>query len=76
MLKKIIFFFQVCSLAGIWCFSLGISIWIIYLIWLANKLHDAETASLGISLVAIPTFLMGAGILTYVFVGLQRGKEE
>ena len=76
MLKKAVFFFQLCSLLGIWVFSLGISAWIIYLIRLANRLHDAETGSLAISLVAIPIFLFGASVLTYVFVGLQRGKEE
>jgi len=29
-----------------------------------------------ISLVAIPVFMTLAGILTYVFVGLQRGKKK
>jgi hypothetical protein len=38
-------------------------------------LHDVPSASVGISIVAIPVFLMGAAILTYVFVGLQRGRR-
>lgn len=76
MRTKVVFFFQVCSLMGIWVFSLGISIWIIHLIRLANRLKDAETGSVAISIVAIPIFLTGAAVLTYVFVGLQRGKEE
>ena len=76
MRTKVVFFFQVCSLMGIWVFSLGISVWIIHLIRLANRLKDAETGSVVISIVAIPIFLTGAAVLTYVFVGLQRGKEE
>ncbi len=76
MRTKVVFFFQVCSLMGIWVFSLGISVWIIHLIRLANRLNDAETGSVAISIVAIPIFLTGAAVLTYVFVGLQRGKEE
>lgn len=76
MRTKVVFFFQVCSLMGIWVFSLGISVWIIHLIRLANRLKDAETGSVAISIVAIPIFLTGAAVLTYVFVGLQRGREE
>ena len=74
--NPVLFFFQLCSLLGIWVFSLGISIWVIYLIRLAHRLQDVPTISFGISLVAIPVFLLGASVLTYVFVGLQRGKEQ
>ncbi|HLG18463.1 MAG TPA: hypothetical protein VI895_01440 [Bdellovibrionota bacterium] len=74
--KKILFFSQLVSLAGIWVFVLGISVWILHLIRMANKLHDAPTASVSISLVAIPVFLTGASVLTYVFVGIQRGGKE
>lgn len=76
MQKKVIFVLQLASLTGIWIFVLGISVWIVRLILIANKLQDAETASVGISLVAIPVFLTGASVLTYVFVGLQRGAKK
>ena len=76
MCRKIIFAIQFCTLMGIWVFSLGISIWIIHLIREANRLQDAVTGSLAISVVAIPIFLMGASVLTYVFVGLQREREQ
>jgi hypothetical protein len=76
MQSKAIFVMQLVSLMGIWIFVLGISVWIIRLIRVANKLQDAETASVAISLVAIPVFLTGASVLTYVFVGLQRGAKK
>jgi hypothetical protein len=76
MRSRAIFIMQVISLMGIWVFVLGISAWIIRLITVANRLQDAETASVAISLVAIPVFLTGASVLTYVFVGLQRGAEK
>ena len=76
MRKKTMFMLQAASLLGIWVFVLGISTWIIRLIRVANRLQDAETASVGISLVAIPVFLTGASVLTYVFIGLQRGAKK
>lgn len=76
MKRKVIFAIQLCTLLGIWVFSVGISIWIIHLIRLANRLQDAPTGSLAISVVAIPVFLMGASVLTYVFVGLQSERER
>ena len=76
MRDRVIFVLQLASLTGIWVFVLGISIWIMRLIRIANKLQDAETASVAISLVAIPVFLIGATVLTYVFVGLRRGAKH
>ncbi len=64
---------QVVSVAAIWVFVIGISIWIIHLMRLSQTLHDVPSASVGISIVAIPVFLTGASVLTYVFVGLRRG---
>ena len=76
MRNRLMFVLQVASLLGIWTFVLGISIWIINLIRVANQLQDAATASVAISLVAIPVFLTGAAVLTYVFIGLQRGADK
>ena len=55
-----------------WIFVLGIAFWIINLLKLSLELDDAFGASVGISLVAVPVFVTLAGVLTYVFVGLQR----
>ena len=71
-----IFLLQIASVAGIWVFVFGISGWILHLLRLSHQLHDVPSASIGISIVAIPVFLTGASVLTYVFVGLRRGREE
>ncbi len=67
---------QVVSVALIWAFVLGISVWVINLLLLSHRLKDVPSASVGISIVAIPVFLTGAGVLTYVFVGLRRGRKS
>ena len=67
---------QVVSVVMIWVFVLGISSWIVHLIRLSRRLDDVPSASVGISIVAIPVFLTGASVLTYVFVGLRRGKKR
>ncbi|MDP2956486.1 MAG: hypothetical protein Q8N53_08690 [Longimicrobiales bacterium] len=72
---KWIFSLQVASVSMIWVFVLSISFWILHLLRLSRELHDVPSGSLGISLVAIPVFMIGASVLTYVFVGLQRGRE-
>lgn len=72
---KWIFGLQIASVSMIWVFVLGISAWILHLLRLSHRLHDVPSASVGISIVAIPVFLTGAAVLTYVFVGLRRGME-
>jgi len=71
-----IFALQVVSMAMIWVFVLSISFWVIHLLRLSHRLHDVPSASFGISIVAIPVFLTGASVLTYVFVGLRRGRRD
>jgi arginine exporter protein ArgO len=68
-----IFLLQIASVAMIWVFVLSISAWIVHLNRLSRALHDVPSASAAISIVAIPVFLTGASVLTYVFVGFQRG---
>ncbi len=72
--RKTIFIAQVASLALIWVFVIAIAFWIINLLLRSIELRDALEATIGISIVAIPVFLTLAGVLTYVFIGLQ--KEE
>lgn len=71
-----IFLLQTASVAMIWVFVFSISGWILHLMRLSRQLHDVPSASIGISIVAIPVFLTGASVLTYVFVGLRRGRRE
>ena len=73
---RIIFILQLSSVLLIWLFVIAISLWITNLIILSLELNDAPGASMAISVVAIPVFLTLAGILTYVFIGLQRGRNK
>ena len=70
-----VFPLQLASVAVIWVFVLSVSFWIIHLQRLSRELHDVPSASLAISMLAIPVFLLGASVLTYVFVGLRRGRD-
>jgi hypothetical protein len=69
---------QLGILASFWLFVLGLIIWISRLLRLSFELRDIPSASIGISLVAIPVFLLLLGLANYVFWGLRRGalKEK
>jgi len=56
----------------------GIITWITHLIRTAWRLKDVPSASIGISLVAIPVFVTLLGVILYVFWGLlgDRGSPE
>ena len=53
----------------------GIVTWIMHLIRTAWRLKDVPSASIGISLVAIPVFLALLGVIGYVFWGLLTDKS-
>ncbi|NIO17117.1 MAG: hypothetical protein GTN70_08980 [Deltaproteobacteria bacterium] len=76
MNNKTIFIIQVLSLSFIWVLFTGIAVWILNLIKVSLALKDAPDASVAISIVAIPVFFTLASVLTYVFIGLQRGRKE
>lgn len=54
----------------------GIVTWIIHLIRTAWRLKDVPSASIGISLVAIPVFVILLGVILYVFWGLLGDRGE
>ncbi len=54
----------------------GIIGWIISLILLSTKLDDVPSASMGISIVAIPVFLVLMSVFWYVFLGIIRNQDE
>lgn len=66
---------QVLSIAAMWAFLAGVITWILNEVRLARSLGDALTASVGISLVAIPVYTLVASVLTFVFFGIQRGRR-
>ena len=73
--EKIIFGFQLALLASLVLAVGGIIVWIIHLIRLSHELQDVPSASLGISIVAIPVFLTLLGVFNYVFWGLLLHQE-
>ncbi len=54
---------------------LGIVGWIVSLIRLSIELRDVPSASIGISIVAVPVFLLLLGVVNYVFWGMRAGRE-
>lgn len=74
--NRLILILQIASISLIWIFVGGIITWILNLLFTAIKLNDTPNGSVGISLVVIPIFVILAGTLTYVFVGLQRYKND
>lgn len=74
--NRLIFFAQLFSVLFIWIFVFAITIWIINLILLSIELNDAPGASVAISIIAIPVFIILASVLTYVFVGLQKEQRR
>jgi len=67
---------QILSLAYIWVFVLAVDLWILSLLRVAQRLNDAINASVAIGILAIPLFIVIASILTYVFVSLQKHRDE
>lgn len=54
----------------------GVVSWIIHLIRTAWWLKDVPSASIGISLVAVPVFLTLLGVVLYVFWGLLGDRSD
>lgn len=67
---------QVLSIVLMWAFLGAVVVWIVNMVQLSLSLGDALTVSVGISLVVIPVYSLVAGVLTYVFFGLQRGRRS
>lgn len=73
--EKIVFGFQLAMMASFVLAIGGIVAWIISLIRLSHELQDVPSASIGISIVAIPVFLTLLGVFLYVFWGLLLNQE-
>jgi hypothetical protein len=54
----------------------GIIVWILHLIATAWTLADNLSASVGISIVAIPIFVTFMGVVFYVFWGLRDSGSD
>ncbi len=73
--EKIVFGFQLVLLASFVLAVGGIIVWIIHLIRLSHELQDVPSISIGISIVAIPVFLVLLGVFSYVFWGMLLHQE-
>lgn len=71
----VIHFLQYCTVAVMWVFSAAMTLWVLQLATVAYTLRDAFTASVGITLVALPIYWALAAILTYTFFGLRGGRS-
>lgn len=67
---------QILSISLVWVLFTGIAVWVFNLIKESLRLHDAPDASVGISIVAIPVFFTLSSVLTYVFIGLRKGRRK
>ena len=76
MNRKIIEGLQILSISFIWLLFTGIAFWIFNLLASSIELHDSPDASIAISMVAILVFMTLASVLTYVFFGLRKGRNE
>lgn len=63
-------------LAGAFLLVGGIIFWIIHLIRSSLLLGDVPSASVGISIVAIPIFLVFMGVVFYVFWGVALHRSD
>jgi len=74
--SRVIFSIQVCSLLGIWVLLLGIVYWLGRAIYNAVHLDDVVNATVVITIVAMIVFIVLVSVLTYVFIGIQLGREK
>ena len=67
---------QMGLLLGVVAFALGVVTWIVHLVRLSHTLDDVPDASIAISIVAIPVFLVLAGVFAYVVIGLLHASRD
>lgn len=67
---------QYLSICLMWVFAAAVLSFIVWLVVVAVRWHDALNWTVAISLVMTPVYLTVAGTLTYVFIGLKRGASK
>ena len=66
---------QLMSIVLMWAFLGGVVTWMLNVVSVSREQGDALTASVGISMVAVPVYTLVASVLTYVYFGLRRGRR-
>jgi heme/copper-type cytochrome/quinol oxidase subunit 2 len=69
-------FIQIILLSFLWMLASGMTILLINLVNVSGEVNDHQTASIAISILGITVFWILAGILTYVLVGLYKGRNK
>lgn len=71
-----IIFIQVILLSFLWMLASSMTWLFINLVNVSYEVNDHQTASIAISILGVIIFWILAGILTYVLVGLYRGRKK
>jgi len=69
-------FIQIILLSFLWMLASGMTLLLINLVHVSYEVNDHQSASIAISILGIIVFWILAGILTYVLVGLYKGRKK
>jgi hypothetical protein len=67
---------RVILLSFLWMLATAMTLLFINLVQVSYEVNDHQTASIAISILGVIVFWVLAGILTYVLVGLHRGRKK
>lgn len=67
---------QVVLLSFLWMLASAMTWLFINLVEVSYEVNDHQSASIAISILGVIVFWILAGILTYVLVGLYRGRKK
>lgn len=70
------FFIQIILLSFLWMLASAMTLLFINLVEVSYQVNDHQSASIAISILGVIVFWILAGILTYVLVGLHRGRKK
>lgn len=70
------FFIQIILLSFLWMLASAMTLLFINLVEVSYQVNDHQTASIAISILGVIVFWILAAILTYVLVGLHRGRKK
>ncbi len=69
-------FIQIILLSFLWMLASGMTLLLINLVHVSYEVNDHQSASIVISILGIIVFWILASILTYVLVGLYKGRNK
>lgn len=69
-------FIRIVLLSFLWMLASGMTLLLINLVHVSYEVNDHQSASIAISILGIIVFWILASILTYVLVGLHKGRKK